>query len=62
MSNDLRKYLTSYEAKKELKIHDCELAHIRNFNKLLFIKKGNSYLYLKDSIDEFNKKVNRINK
>lgn len=49
-------YLTSKEAKKELKVQDCDLAHIRNSGKLQFIKKGNSFLYIKDSIEEFKTK------
>jgi hypothetical protein len=47
------KYLTSQEAKKVLKIQDCDLAHIRNSGKLKFTKKGNSYLYFKESVIEF---------
>lgn len=47
------KYITSQEAKKELKVHDCTLAHIRNSGKLIFIKKGNSYLYLEESIRNY---------
>ena len=49
-------YLTSNEAKKALKIHDCDLAHIRNSGKLQFTKKGNSYLYLKESIEGYQTK------
>jgi hypothetical protein len=50
------KYLTSQEAKIELKVQDCDLAHIRNSGKLQFTKKGNSYLYLNESIDEYKTK------
>jgi hypothetical protein len=50
------KYLASQEAKKELKVQDCDLAHIRNSGKLQFTKKGNSYLYLKESIEEYKTK------
>lgn len=49
-------YATSKEIKKELKINDCDLAHIRNSGKLQFMKKGNSYLYLWVSIEEFKTK------
>ena len=49
-------YLTSKEAKKELKVQDCDLAHIRNSGKLQFIKKGNSYLYVKESIEKYETK------
>jgi hypothetical protein len=47
------KLLTSKEAKKELKVQDCDLAHIRNSGKLQYTKKGNAYLYLKESIDSY---------
>lgn len=49
-------YLTSQEAKKELKVQDCDLAHISNSGKLQFTKKGNSYLYLKESIEKYKTK------
>jgi hypothetical protein len=55
MSENSIKYLTSKEAKKELKVQDCELAHLRINKHLLFIKKRNAYFYLKDSIDHFKK-------
>ena len=50
------KYLNSKEVKKELKVQDCALAHIRNAGKLQFIKKGNSYLYSLESIERFKTK------
>jgi hypothetical protein len=49
-------YLTSKEAKKALKVQDCTLAHIRNAGGLKFLKRGNSFLYSKDSIDEYKRK------
>ena len=52
MINCSNTYLTSKEAKAALKIQDCDLAHIRNAGKLDFIKKGNAFLYLKQSIDK----------
>lgn len=56
MSENSIKYLTSKETKKELKVQDCDLAHIRNSGNLQFTKKGNSYLYLKESIKEYKTK------
>jgi len=50
------KLLTSKEAKAVLKVQDCDLAHIRNAGKLKFTKKGNAFMYSKESIDEFRKK------
>jgi hypothetical protein len=49
-------YLISKEAKKELRVQDCDLAHIRNSGKLQFTKKGNSYLHLKQSIEKYKTK------
>lgn len=46
-------FLTSKETKRELKIQDCDLAHIRLAGKLKYSKRGNSYLYHKDSIEQF---------
>jgi len=39
------KWLSSKEAKKILKVSDCKLSHLRNDGKLVFIKKGNAFLY-----------------
>lgn len=38
-------YITSKEAKKVLKVSDCDLAHLRMEGKLPFVKKGNAFLY-----------------
>ena len=51
MSNKTIQFLTSKEAKAALKVQDCDLAHIRNAGKLQFTKKGNAYLYSKESIE-----------
>jgi len=48
-----KKYLNSKEAKAVLKIQDCDLAHIRNAGKLQFEKKGNAFMYSKESIEQF---------
>ena len=50
------KYLTSKQAKAELKVQDCDLAHIRNEGKLNFTKNGNAFMYSKESIDDFKKR------
>lgn len=44
MTNEER-WLSSKEAKKILKVSDCQLSHLRNEGKLVFIKKGNAFLY-----------------
>ncbi len=50
-------FLTTKEAKKALSISDCDLAHIRIAGKLVFIKKGNSFLYLQESIESYKSKI-----
>ena len=50
------KYLSSKEAKAVLKVQDCDLAHIRNAGKLKFEKKGNAFMYSKESLEEFKMK------
>ena len=49
-------YLTSKETKAVLKVQDCDLAHMRNAGKLQFTKRGNAFLYSKESIDLFKKR------
>lgn len=51
-----KKYLSSKEAKAVLKVQDCDLAHIRNAGKLKFEKKGNAFMYSKESLEEFKTK------
>ena len=50
------RFLTSKETKAELKVQDCDLAHIRNADKLEFNKKGNAYLYSKELMDSLKMK------
>lgn len=44
MTNEER-WLSSKEAKKIMKVSDCQLSHLRNEGKLVFMKKGNAFLY-----------------
>ena len=50
-----KKWLTSKEVKSFAKIKSCDLMHHREAGKLEFKKKGNSFYYLKDSVEELNK-------
>ena len=43
--NDKKKWFSSKEAMKELKIKSCDLMHMRESGKLIFHKKGNAYFY-----------------
>ena len=45
-------WLKSQDVKKELKISDCDLAHIRIAGKLEFIKQGNAFLYNKLNVEK----------
>jgi hypothetical protein len=48
-----KEYISSKDAKAILKVQDCDLMHIRTSGKLKFVKKGNAFLYSKDSILRF---------
>lgn len=50
MANEER-WLSSKEAKKILKVSDCRLSHLRNEGKLVFMKKGNAFLYSLQQIE-----------
>lgn len=39
--------MSSKEAMKTLKVSSCELMHLREAGKLVYIKKGNAYFYEK---------------
>ena len=48
MANDSAKptaWLSSQEARKQLRISSCELMHLREAGKLRFKKQGNAFLY-----------------
>jgi hypothetical protein len=47
MNNKNKKYFSSKEMMKELKVSSCQLMHLRTKGELEFIKKGSSYLYRK---------------
>ncbi len=51
------KWFSSIEARKSLKISDCDLAHLRNEGKLIFKKRGNAFLYFSESLSSFVKKA-----
>lgn len=55
---DAKKYYTSKEAKKILKLSDCKLAHLRIEGYLEFKKVGNKYLYI--NIENNNKIVKQL--
>ena len=48
---DIKKYSSSKETMKKLKISSCKLMHLRINGKLKYIKKGNSFLYTNESIN-----------
>lgn len=47
-----KEFLSSKEARKKLKISDCDLMHLRVEGKLKFEKKGNAFLYDKKDIEK----------
>ena len=46
-------FMTSSEVKMLLKISDCKLMHLREAGVLKAQKVGRSFLYSKDSIDQY---------
>ena len=46
-------YLNTSQTKKELKMGDCEVMHLRTSGILKFEKKGNAFLYSKSSIEDY---------
>lgn len=44
----------SVEARKFLKVSDCDLMHLRIAGKIKFIKKGNAFFYLKEELQTIN--------
>jgi len=46
-------WLSSKDAKIILKVSDCHLSHLRNEGKLVFMKKGNAFLYSLRHIERF---------
>ncbi len=46
-------WLSSKKAKNVLKVSDCHLSHLRNEGKLVFMKKGNAFLYSLQHIERF---------
>ena len=51
-NNKNGQWLASAEAKKKLKVSDCELMHKRQRGELVFQKKGNAYLYYFEENDK----------
>jgi hypothetical protein len=47
-----KKWLSSKDAQKSLKIRGCDLMHFRVQGKLEFEKLGNAYFYSEKSLDE----------
>jgi hypothetical protein len=48
-------WLTSHEARKQLKVSTCKLAHMREGGEVKFLKQGNAYLYDPKSITKVKK-------
>jgi len=51
--DDKKESYTSKEAKKILKVTDCELKHLRENGKIKATKKGNAFLYDAGIVDNF---------
>jgi hypothetical protein len=49
------RWLTSTEAKKELRISSCGLMHNRDAVKLRFQKQGNAFFYAKEDVERMRR-------
>jgi len=49
-------WLSSKEAKNVLKVSDCHLSHMRKNGELVFVKKGNAFLYSHKHIESLGLK------
>lgn len=45
-------WLTSKEAEKALRVDACKLMHLRIEGRLRFQKRGNAFMYAKDSVTQ----------
>lgn len=52
MEETEKKFLSSKEARKKLKISDCDLMHMRIEGKLKYEKKRNAFLYDKKDVEK----------
>jgi hypothetical protein len=59
MSSESRDWLTSSEARKELRVTSCDLMHLRQAGHLRFKKDRNAFLYSKEDLDQVRMKENR---
>lgn len=50
--NENKKWLSSKETLKKVKIQSCDLMHYRIQGKLEFKKKGNAFFYSKESLEK----------
>jgi len=56
-AEEINNWLKSKEVKKELKISDCDLAHLREDGFLSFTKQGNSFLYNSNDVNKIKGNV-----
>jgi hypothetical protein len=56
---EINNWLKSNEVKKELKMSDCDLAHLRQAGFLGFTKQGNAFLYNSNDVNKIKGNVKR---
>jgi hypothetical protein len=49
----------SQEVRKELKISDCKLMHLREEGILRSVKKGNAFFYHEDDVNQYKEQSSR---
>ena len=51
--------MSSMEVKSALKISGCDVMHLRESGKIEFIKKGNSFWYLRSDVEKLVKQKSK---
>jgi hypothetical protein len=56
-TKNLGEWLTSRQAKKELRIDSCELMHLRLEGTIRFQKKANAFMYAREDVRKVRRKM-----
>lgn len=59
MTEKERKWMTSAEVRKILKVSTCDLAHLREEGRIRAEKRGNAYYYAASDVDALRKSGTR---
>ena len=55
MTDFEKNYMSTKEVKSTLKVRDCDVMHLRQTGRINFVKKGNSFWYLRSDVENLEK-------